>query len=345
MPTYQKLQGITEYQQSTSIKPDITPYTYNWNNSIMDTLCIITTEYKHKYEQLYNNCKDNKLQNNTTVCLSPLSNLPNYKFKSYLTENKLNIKNVRRNSKPNALIISNALIKEYYYNEYNTATFYIIPVDFLNLITTTKKRNNTIKLEADFYFIEKQKLDNLKIYYPAYYSKILEFETVTGTVISQDWGSKKAFEYFDLFIDVISDNPLYDIIFDHSINDDINKGLVIDDDIFVNLMNMLKSSDGDNHNLAREIIANCELEPSKPYILFLLWKYEHLRKTADNKNFKFCLNTLKPLKSAYYYTNMEALLTTVIGKHPEYTQAMFNCLKLYMNNENNKTIINEIIVS
>ena len=341
MPTYQKLQSITEYSHKNT-KPNISPYTYTWGNSIMDRLCVFTTEHKNKYTQLYNTCKDNKLQNNTTVCLSPLSNLPNYKFKSYLTENKLNIKNVRRNSKPNALIIGDSLIKEYYYNEYTTGTYRIIPVDFLNSIAT---KNNKSKLEADFYFIDEEQLEQFKIHYPAYYNKLSEFETVTGTIINQDWGNKKAFEYFDLLIDILSDNLPYDIIFDSSINDDINKGLVIDDDVFVNLMNMLKSSDESNHTLAREIVANCELEPSKPYILFLLWRYEHFRKVADNKNFKFCLNALKSLRSAYYYTNLETLLTTIVGKYPEYTQAMFNCLKLYINNENNKTIIKEITVS
>ena len=342
MPTYQKLQAITEYKHPGT-KPGIAPYTYNWSNNIMNCLRIITTEHKNKYEQLYSKCKDNKLQNNTTVCLSPLSTLPIYKFKSYLTENKLNIKNVRRNSKPNVLIISNALIKEYYYSEYSAGTYYIIPVNFLRAIATKTLEDSS--LEADFYFIEKQQLKDLKTYYPAYYNAVLEFETVTGTVIDQNWGNKKAFEYFDTFLDVISDNPPYEIIFDHTINDDINRGLVIDDDVFVNLMNMLKSSDTDNHNLAREIIANCELEPSKPYILFLLWKYDHLRKVSDNKNFKFCLNTLKQYKSIYYNNNLETFITNILGKYSEYAQAIFNCLKLYMNNENNKTIINEIIIS
>jgi hypothetical protein len=342
MPTYQKLQSITEYNYGNIKKPHISPYTTSWGNVMLNKLNIITTEHKNKYKQLYNKCKDNKLQNNTTVCLSPLSNLPNYKFKSYLTENKLNIKNIRRNSKPNALIINDLLIKEYYYSKHDTEIYYIIPVNFLESITTKK---NDCKLEADFYYINNEELEDFKTHYPAYYNKLLDFETFTGNIVNQNWGNKKAFECFDLFMDIISDNLPYEIIFDHNINDDINKGLVIDDDMFVNLMNMLKSSDADNHNLTREIIANCELEPSKPYILFLLWKYEHLRKTTDNKNFKFCLNTLKPFKSAYYYTNMETLLTTIINKHPEYTQTMFNCLRLYMNNENNKTIIKEIIIS
>lgn len=342
MPTYQKLQSITEYNYNNGKKPHISPYTYTWGNIIMDKLCIVTTEHKNKYKQLQDKCKNNKLQNDTTVCLSPLSNLPNYKFKSYLTENKLNIKNVRRNSKPNALIVGDSLIKEYYYNEYTTGTYRVIPTSFLELITTKK---SNVKLESDFYYIDEKQLEDLKTYYPAYYSKLSEFETVTGTIINQDWGSKKAFDYFDLFMDILNDNPPYEIIFDNTINEDINKGLVIDDDVFVNLMNMLKSSDGDNHNLAREIIANCELEPSKPYILFLLWKYEHLRKTSDNKNFKFCLNALKSYKAMYYYTNLEVFLTNIIGKNPEHTQVIFNCLKLYMNNENNKTIIKEITVS
>ena len=73
MPTYQKLQSITEHNYGKSTKPHISPYVYTWSNTIMDKLCIVTTEHKHKYEQLRSKCKDNKLQDNTTVCLSPLS--------------------------------------------------------------------------------------------------------------------------------------------------------------------------------------------------------------------------------------------------------------------------------
>jgi len=336
MPTYQRLRSLLDYNGK------IAPYIYG--NNIHKRISIITKEHEDKYNKLYNNNKDNKIENNTTLCMSPLSNLPNYKLKSYITENKLNIKTVRRTSKPNILVINDSLIKEYYFNShyYNTGLFYIVPVEFLKTIQT---KNHNEKLIADFYYINDNILDVFKTKYPNYYNELIQFEKITGKIIDIEWGNKKAYECFDLFISLLDENLPYKIVFDHSINNDINKDLVIDDDMFINLINMLKSSDKDNHNLAREIVANCELELSKPYILFLLWKYEEFKKTNNNKNFKFCLDALKPYKEIYYNRMLDNFLAKIINKHPEYSQTIFNCLRLYINNENNKDIIKGITIS
>ena len=49
------------------------------------------------------------------------------------------------------------------------------------------------------------------------------------------------------------------------------------------------------------------MEVSKPYILFLLWKFENFRKIGNNKNFKYCLDTLKPYRTYYNAWNNNPL--------------------------------------
>jgi len=55
----------------------------------------IPEEIHKKYNELYEANKENKLEANTTVYLTPLSNFPYYKLKNYVEENSLNIKTAR----------------------------------------------------------------------------------------------------------------------------------------------------------------------------------------------------------------------------------------------------------
>jgi hypothetical protein len=52
---------------------------------------IIPEDYQNKIKSFLNGIKDNKLTDNSTVYVTPLSELPSYKLKNYIGENKLNI--------------------------------------------------------------------------------------------------------------------------------------------------------------------------------------------------------------------------------------------------------------
>jgi hypothetical protein len=71
----------------------------------------------------------------------------------------------------------------------------------------------------------------------------------------------------NLAVSLIAEKHNLKVVFDSNVNEDINKGLIIDFDIFQNLYGMLKSTDTGNWEVAKEIIANCEFEASKPYII------------------------------------------------------------------------------
>ena len=84
-----------------------------------------------EYLDLYERFKDNKLTDNTTVYLTPLSSVPGYKFKNFIEENKLNISTARKLDKLDTLIISDELIKEYYIKKYCKVLAYLLEIFYI----------------------------------------------------------------------------------------------------------------------------------------------------------------------------------------------------------------------
>jgi hypothetical protein len=104
-----------------------------WNNRIID---IIPKSYEEKIYNIFEKCKDNKLKDNSNVYLTPLSTLPSYKLKNYISENKLNVTITRKSNIIDTLIVNEELIKSCYFgfNSYQYAKaelWYIIPYDLL----------------------------------------------------------------------------------------------------------------------------------------------------------------------------------------------------------------------
>ena len=89
-------------------------------NGWQKTAGIVPESYKQRYLALYEKSKDNKIENKTTVYSTPLSELPSYKLKNYIDENKLNIKTARKFDKLDAVIISDIFIRDNYTDLKNT---------------------------------------------------------------------------------------------------------------------------------------------------------------------------------------------------------------------------------
>ena len=83
-------------------------------NGWQKTAGIVPESYKQRYLALCEKSKDNKIENKTTVYSTPLSELPPYKLKNYIEENKLNIKTARKFDKLDAVIINDNFIRDNY---------------------------------------------------------------------------------------------------------------------------------------------------------------------------------------------------------------------------------------
>jgi hypothetical protein len=309
----------------------------------------------NKYKELYELSKDNKLENNTTVYLTPLSEFPSYKLKNYLEENKLNIAVARKLDKLDALIINHESITSSYLNK--LTNYYIIPSEIILKDSYYQKyiRNESYyqihevnKKTVTHYFVSEEEYDQL-ITVDSKFSVISKYPLVECFPVKNGWGNKKAADNVDFFLDVFNKIEKYNlkVIFDHNISDVINEGLTIDEDVFENILNMINSQDESNISLAKEIIANMEFESSKSYLIYLFnYFYKLNQNNSNNKNYNYLKKQMKKYVHIHSTLNnpstFNQVLPVLIKKYPEYSQEFMNCFRIHMNTIFRKNVIKEI---
>jgi len=339
---------------------------------------IIPADYKEKLDNFINNIdKTAKLEDNETVYISPISELPSYKLKNYIEENKLNITTARKPEKLDTIVISEPFlrknyldIKRYDYNKgkwiTNSETFLIFPIssivdnpNFKKYIPNKESYYSDItlitrKVKATHYIVEMDEFKKWIKQNPSF-KEILthkDTETIDGYRIEQSHGNKKACDALDFVLNLLDNIEKHNIkiVLDDSLQEDINKGLVVDYETFETLYGMLRSSDIDSWEVAKEIIANCEFEASKPYLIFLYYTFAELRKRSMNKNHMFVRNALHkfydgPMSCRDQSLSIDSLIFK-LGKHcPQYLQQQMPCLVYHMNSLAGGTIVKEIILA
>lgn len=351
---------------------------YHFNTSYNKTAGIIPAEYKDKLATFINTLDKNiKLEDNETVYVTPLSELPSYKLKNYIQENKLNITTARKLEKLDTIIISDSFIRKGYidlkrwdYNIKNWVTnseqFLTFPVDlilkdpkFKKYIPTEKNYWNDItlitrKVKATHYTVKVSEFKKW-IAQDLHFKTILDSkdaEIVDGYAIEQGHGNKKICDALPFLLNLLDNVEKYNIkvVLDDSLQEDINKGLVVDYETFETLYGMLKSSDMDSWEVAKEIIANSEFESSKPYLIFLYYVFPELRKRTMNKNHMFVRNALYkfydgPTSGRVQTMDLDDLLSSLGKKCPQYLPQQMPCFVHHLNALAGKTIIKEIVLA
>ena len=323
-------------------------FTRGYSSNIVD---IISKDYEEKICNIIEKSKNNKLKDNSNVYLTSLSTLPSYKLKNYISENKLNITLTRKSNIVDTLIINEEFIKNYYFhtdsNYKKAEVWYIIPYDLLvnNYKSFIQPKgsgycileDNRYGTSKDDYvpptngFIIKYK----DIQHNSKLKDLLNCPSIEGYTIDKSHGNKKAFDSIDLFLDLLNlvEVKKLDLILDNTLNKEINKELTIDLDTFKTLYNMLSSTDDSNYSIAIELIANCEFEISKPYILFLANQFSEVRNKSNNKNYHMTHSQLKKYKKYYdNYENYTDFIKDTVIAYPEYKQILCDCLTVHLNN-------------
>jgi hypothetical protein len=177
-------------------------------------------------------------------------------------------------------------------------------------------------------------------------------ETIDGYRIEQSHGNKKVCDALDFVLNLLDNIEKHNIkvVLDNSLQEDINKGLVVDYETFETLYGMLRSSDMDSWEVAKEIIANCEFESSKPYLIFLYYTFPELRKRTMNKNHMFVRNALHkfydgPMSGRDQSISLDRLIVKLGERCPQYLQQQMPCLVYHMNSLAGKTVIKEITLA
>jgi hypothetical protein len=335
-------------------------YLNNWKKNDC-LLYLLDPSILTKYKSIYESNKDNVLTPNSTIHFSKLTKLPQYKLKEYIWNNNLNIKKSRNIKDVNTVVLSNELVNEYFNeNTYKTIKeYYKIPKEFyeknIKQLLSTYRNNSLSDLVDDLGNISYILLDTQSFSsYTASNSEInklipqiKQFDTIKGVEVLNEWGSQKAFENFDLFINIINNYGKYNfnVVFDEKLNQIISEDMTMDIDIFANIIDMLSSDDESNLKLAKEVVSNLDPISSKPYVLLLLHLFPSFRKVDNNANFRYLLQSVSKEKSSYVYDDTSTFLAKTLLKYPEYKQQMFEGLGKYINKKANKDIITEIKVS
>jgi hypothetical protein len=305
----------------------------------------------NRYKVLKEKTKNNKLQDNSIIWFSPFTEFPLYKFKNYIDDSKLNITRSKKyNSTVDTVIINDKIIDKYFsinsLNPYRKGNFYIIDKKYYNdkIKSLTRSNNNSPKeTNQDSLLFACKEIDNIT-------SKIKldieKFSTVDGFIIGDAWGTAKAFQSIESFERIIEEYEQgnINIIFDEQINNDANGGLEFDLDLFSSILDMIGNNDEGNINIAREIIANTNLEQSKPYILFLFQLYPYLSKQNNTKSWKYVTDQFKEDKNKMCYDHLQLFISTFGSQYPEYIPTIFRCMAIYFNKQWKNEVIKEITI-
>ena len=338
---------------------------------------IIPADYKERLDNFINNIdKTAKLEDNETVYISPISELPSYKLKNYIEENKLNITTARKPEKLDTIVISESFLRKNYLDikryDNSKKNWVVSSQEFITFPISTiinnpnfkkyipNKENYysditliTRKVKATHYIVE---LNEFKKWTQqnSSFKEILthkDTEIIDGYRLEQSHGNKKVCDAFDFVLNLLDNIEKHNIkvVLDNSLQEDINKGLVVDYETFETLYGMLRSSDMDSWEVAKEIIANCEFETSKPYLIFLYYTFPELRKRSMNKNHMFVRNALHKFYNGQTYRDytmpLNDLLVNLGKMCPQYLQQQMSCLVYHMNSLAGKTIIKEITLA
>jgi hypothetical protein len=304
----------------------------------------ITQEIIDEYKELYEANKNNKLEPNKNIYLTPLSEYASFKLKNYIEENNLNIKLTRKIPELDSFIINHNFISESYLHPPNL--WYKIPINIFYQNPIFKKyipsgddywlfNHETIKA-ASYVFISPTTRDEL-ISIDSNFSIIDNYPLINHYLVSDDWGKSKTIKNVDFFINLFKKIKTHNInlIFDKQIDKDINKELTIDEDIFENIINMINNTDHSTIQIAKEILTNMEYESSKPYLIYLYNYFYFLRQHNNKGATKLLYKNIKKHIHIFYTKNyevkFETFLPTIITQYPYYSQIFMNCFRIHMN--------------
>jgi hypothetical protein len=188
------------------------------------------------------------------------------------------------------------------------------------------------------------------IKYDSYFTTLKQFPIVEGCVIPSNHGNGKAFKQCEFFVSLlkhIQTNNI-EVIFDETLSGELNKGIVVDEDMMSNLLTMIDSEDTENLNMAREIMANCEYEASEPYLAYLYNTHNKLKNTYGNNNYKSFINRIKKYKIVSHLRDkpsVDEILSGLIQIEPKFAAEYAKCIKVHINHKLKRDIIKEIILT
>ena len=305
-----------------------------------------------EYRELRDKWKDNTLKTNTKVYSTQLSQLPPFKLKNYIEENKLNISFGRKWKELDTVVIGNSFIDEIF-NAKNALTdqYYPIPTAVLkkNFSKYMPKGNSRWdSVNEEYVLVKSDNLEKAIQHDPNFSGLKLRYQPINGAIIFNNHGNTKAFSQYGFFMNLPQHIRDWDIevVYDDVLGNEVNKGMTLDIDIFSSMLNMIDSNDIENMNMVKEIMANSEYETSEPYLSYIFNVHPKLRIINGNNNYKFLIKKLNKFKiyTRYDRCTIDEILVGLNKVAPQYSETYAQCLKVHLNHMMGREVIKEITV-
>jgi hypothetical protein len=328
------------YREITNLS-QTSKFQYSWNS----TVGFLNEEIINKYKELCEKSKNNKLKNNSTVYQSSMSNYPVYKLKNYIQENKLNIKKARKWNKIDTIIIDKDFLNKLHeHSDLKNKKYTLIPRKEILKSKHVELDDWRLKRSDDvsFFYITSKNITSKN------FIQWKDYDQIEGIPIEKCHGMKNIYDNIEFITELFDNIEKYNlhVVLDSSIDKEINNGTIIDLETYEVLYNML-NSDESNVKIAKEIIANCEYNQSRPYILFLASVFPSLLVKSDNKNYHTVHRILKVeqrhFNTFYSYTTHFESIPCILQKCPEFKSTFALCLKTHLNILYKNELIREIV--
>lgn len=284
----------------TKYNNNIVKLNQNWNTNISKfdfekNNSYYYTEFYYIREELINalplddllNHKSNKLDPKDKVYFTKSSTIPRYKLKDYLEQAKIEINKTNRIAFADTYVVGLNTYKTFIYNKDSIQTYFVVPVDDIVPYTERGFKTKAFDNNVQTVLVPHHFKDSNHSF-----TSLSNYPTVQIIPISKGWGNAKTNDILDSFVHIANKQTVPKLVFDETLLEDCNSGIVIDEDIYDNLRGMLSGKNTDNISMAMEIMSNSEYETSKVYLLMLLNEFGNtsLKRVAKTTNYQSLLN-------------------------------------------------------
>jgi hypothetical protein len=295
--------------------------------------------------------KPNKLDPKDKVYFTKSSTIPRYKLKEHLEQNKIEINKTNRIASANTYVVGlNAYKTLIYSNDafgHNTNKYFVVPV---NDIIQYCERGFKVKA------FDRNITEVLVPY--SYKDSNHSFATLSNYPTTQiipvevGWGAAKANDILESFVYIANKSTTPKIVFDETLLEDCNTGIVIDHEIYENLRGMLEGKNKDNISMAMEIMSNSDYNESKLYLLMLLNEFGYrLRQVPKTVNYQSLLNYFieyKDTMSNNWERFSDHMLNRVCKTDDDkeiIKRYILDCFNRFLKNSKTKFTLNDIVIN
>ena len=322
---------------------------YSWSNT---QPLFIPQSVALEYRELRDKWKSNTLKTNTKVYSTQLSQLPSFKLKNYIEENKLDITFGRKWRELDTVVIGDNFIEEMFeIKNALTNQYYVIPTATLKKNFSKHMPKGTSqwdRIDSEYILITSEDLETAIQIDSNFSSLKLRYPLVNGAVIFNSHGNSKAFSQYEFFINLPQNIKDWDleVVYDDILGEEVNKGMSLDIDVFSNLLSMVDSDDKENLNIVKEIMANSEYESSEPYLSYIFNVHPKLKVVNGNNNYKFLIKKLNKFKirTRYDKCSIDEIIVGLTKIAPQHSDTYAQCLKAHLNHMIGREVIKEITV-